>query len=108
MGRSNEEQPQRARRRGESLESREHENKRSEANMDDDWDADDWEAEPLPALGSQAPAFEDEEEEEKEVVVRKAPQKPTVKKVEKAPRNYDDPSDLFGMVDETSRDELER
>jgi len=31
-----------------------------------------------------------------------------VKKVEKAPRNYDDPSDLFGMVDETSRDELER
>ncbi|QDZ24529.1 subunit J of translation initiation factor 3 [Chloropicon primus] len=76
--------------------------------MDDDWDADEWEAEPLPAVGG-APQFEEEEEEEEEeVVVKKKPQKPTVKKVEKAPKNYHDPSDLFGMVDESAREDLER
>ena len=74
----------------------------------DDWDADEWEAEPLPSLGG--PKFEDEDEEEEEEVVvkKKPPQKPTVKKVEKAPRNYEDPSDLFGMVDESAREELEK
>ena len=30
----------------------------------DDWDADEWEAEPLPSLGG--PKFEDEDEEEEE------------------------------------------
>ena len=76
--------------------------------MDDDWDADDWEAPSLPAVA--APSFEDEEEEAEEVPVvkKKPPQKPTVKKVEKAPKNYNDPSDLFGMVDESAREELEK
>ncbi len=74
----------------------------------DDWDNDEFEA---PSLMASGPTFdeEEEEEEEEEVVVKRKPQKPTVKKnVDKAPKNYDDPSDLFGMVDESAREELER
>lgn len=72
---------------------------------DDDWDADDFE---VPTLAPSKFDDEEEEEEEEVVVKPKKPQKPTVKKVEKAPRNYDDPSDLFGMVDESQREALER
>ena len=72
---------------------------------DDDWDADDFE---VPTFG-EAPSFEDEEEEEEEVVEKPKPrQKPTIKKkVEKAPRNFEDPSDLFGIMEESERERLQ-